>query len=80
MEQITFSAKQARINEQEILYVTERAVFKLDDKGITLIEIAPGVDLKKDILENMSFQPNINADLKLMDKRIFEKAKMNLKI
>ena len=80
VEQITFSAKQARINEQEILYVTERAVFKLDDKGITLIEIAPGVDLKKDILENMSFQPNINADLKLMDKRIFEKAKMNLKI
>ncbi len=80
VEQITFSAKQARINEQEILYVTERAVFKLDDKGITLIEIAPGVDLKKDILENMSFQPNINADLKLMDKRIFEKAKMNLRI
>ena len=80
VEQVTFSAKQARINGQEILYVTERAVFKLDDTGITLIEVAPGIDVKKDILEEMDFRPNITLDLKLMDERIFKDTKMNLKI
>lgn len=80
VEQVTFSAKQARINDQEILYVTERGVFKLDKEGITLIEIAPGVDINKDILEQMDFRPNISDELKLMDERIFLDAKMNLKI
>ena len=80
VEQVTFSAKQARINGQEILYVTERAVFKLDNTGITLIEVAPGVDVKKDILDKMNFRPNITPDLKLMDERIFKDTKMNLQI
>lgn len=80
VEQVTFSAKQARINKQEILYVTERAVFKLDDEGITLIEVAPGVDVVKDVLEQMDFKPNISDDLKLMDARIFKDEKMNLVI
>ena len=80
VEQITFSAKQARINCQEILYVTERAVFKLDDEGITLIEIAPGVNVVSDILEQMDFKPNVSDDLKLMDERIFKDEKMNLVI
>ena len=80
VEQITFSAKQARINKQEILYVTERAVFKLDEVGITLIEIAPGVDLNKDILEQMDFKPNISSSLKTMDERIFKEEKMGLEI
>ncbi len=80
VEQVTFSAKQARINGQEILYVTERGVFKLDKEGITLIEIAPGVDINKDILDPMEFRPNISDELKLMDERIFIDAKMNLKI
>lgn len=80
VEQVTFSAKQARINGQEILYVTERGVFKLDSEGITLIEVAPGIDVNKDILNQMEFRPNISDDLKLMDERIFKDAKMNLKI
>ena len=80
VEQITFSAKQARINKQDILYVTERAVFKIDEKGITLIEVAPGIDINKDILEQMEFLPNIDPDLKLMDERIFKNEKMNLEI
>ncbi len=78
VEQVTFSAKQAIINNQEILYVTERAVFRLDDNGITLIEVAPGVDINKDVLNQMEFRPNITEDLKLMDERIFIDAKMNL--
>lgn len=80
VEQITFSSKQARINGQEIYYVTERAVFKLNEDGIILVEIAPGVELEKDILNMMDFRPQISADLKLMDERIFQEGKMNLTI
>ena len=79
VQQITFSAKQALKNNQDILYVTERGVFKLTKEGVTLIEIAPGVDLKKDILEQMDFTPVIAKNLKIMDERIFRKEKMNIK-
>ena len=79
VQQITFSADQAIKNNQEILYVTERCVFKLVKEGIELIEIAPGVDLEKDILSNMEFKPIISKDLKQMDERIFIDKKMNLK-
>lgn len=80
VQQITFSAKNALNNNQEILYVTERAVFKLTKNGVTLIEIAPGVDLEKDILGKMAFKPVISKDLKLMDERIFKDGKMNLEV
>ena len=80
VEQITFSAKQALINGQEILYVTERAAFKLTTDGLELIEIAPGVDLENDILKHMAFKPIIKDNLKEMDERIFKNNKMNLKI
>ena len=79
VNQVTFSAKEAIRNKQEVLYVTERCVFKLTDKGPMLIEIAPGIDLKKDILNHMEFKPVIAKKLKIMDERIFNKAKMNLK-
>ena len=79
VEQITFSAKEAVKNNQEVLYITERCVFKLTDKGIMLIEIAPGVTLEKDILANMEFKPLISEDLKLMEPKIFRDEKMNLK-
>ena len=79
VQQITFSSDQAIKNNQEILYVTERCVFKLVKNGIELIEIAPGIDLEKDILAHMEFKPIIAKDLKLMDERIFQDKKMNLK-
>ncbi len=79
VQQITFSAKQAIKNNQEILYVTERCVFKLTKEGVALIEIAPGVDLQKDILDHMEFKPIISNDLKEMDKRIFQDKKMDIK-
>ena len=79
VQQITFSAAQAIKNNQEILYVTERCVFKLAKDGVELIEIAPGVDLEKDILSNMDFKPIISKDLKLMDERIFRDKPMNIK-
>jgi len=79
VEQITFSASQAIKNNQDILYVTERCVFKLISSGLLLCEIAPGIDLEKDILANMQFKPEISKDLKLMDERIFKNCKMNIK-
>ena len=77
VEQITFSGKYAQETGQTILYVTERAVFTLKPEGVTLIEIAPGVDLEKDILQQMEFKPII-GDIKLMDERIFRPEKMGI--
>jgi propionate CoA-transferase len=79
VQQITFSGREAIKNNQEVLYVTERAVFQLTKDGIMLTEIAPGVDLEKDIISQMAFKPLISSDLKLMDERIFKDEKMNIK-
>ena len=70
VEQITFSGAYAASIGQPVLYVTERAVFQLTAEGVELIEIAPGVDLQKDILDQMEFTP-IMKQVKEMDPRIF---------
>ncbi len=79
VEQISFSGRYAAELGQDVLYVTERAVFKLTPDGMELIEIAPGVDLEKDILALMDFKPIISKDLKVMDERIFRDEPMGLK-
>ena len=76
VEHITFSGEYAIERSQNILYVTERAVFKLTKDGLLLIEIAPGIDTKKDILEYMDFKPIISKELKLMQEKIFLEGKM----
>ena len=68
--QITFSGQYSPAG-QEVLYITERAVFRLIDGKVTLTEIAPGVDLEKDVIGAMGFCPEIAPDLKLMDPGIF---------
>ena len=76
VNQITFNGPQAVAQGQEIVYVTERAVFKLTKEGVTLTEIAPGLDVEKDILSLMEFKPIVSPDLKEMDARIFVPGRM----
>lgn len=78
VEQVTFSGDYAKETGKEILFISERAVFRLTREGLMLIEIAPGVDLERDILAKMEFTPLISPDLKVMDERIFREEPMGL--
>jgi propionate CoA-transferase len=79
VEHVTFSGKYALEKRQPVIYITERCVFALTDDGVELIEIAPGVDLTKDILAQMDFEPIMKDDPSLMDARIFRSGLMGLK-
>ena len=76
---IVFSGHQAIKYGQEIMYITERAVFRLTEKGLVLEEIAPGIDLNKDVISKMSFAPIIGNSIKEMDTRIFSEGKMEIR-
>lgn len=69
--QITFSGKEAVRTGQEVMYVTERAVFRLTPAGPVLEEVAPGLNLRTDVLDRMGFSPRISEDLETMDPEIF---------
>lgn len=76
----TFSGDEAVRRGQTVFYVTERAVFRRSAKHdvIELIEIAPGIDLQNDILDQLDFQPVVSKNLKVMDRRIFMKERMGI--
>jgi len=76
--QISFNGKVAHERGQDVTFISERAVFKLEAAGLTLIEIAPGVDLQTDVLDQIGFAPRIAPDLKIMDQRLFRTARMGL--
>ena len=78
VDQITFSGDYALETRQPVLYITERAVFELTNEGIELKEIAPGIDINKDVLDLMDFKP-IVKDVKTMDEMIFKDEIMGLK-
>ena len=76
---ISFSGYQAAKSGQEIMYVTERAVFRLDKNELILEEIAPGIDIEKDVLSHMNFKPKLSTEIKEMDGRLFGKPPMNIR-
>ena len=79
VDQITFSGKLGAQSGRPVLYVTERCVFQLSPEGLVLIEIAPGIDLQRDILAKMEFTPIISEKLVRMDARIFRPEPMGFK-
>jgi propionate CoA-transferase len=79
VEHVTFSGPFAAARKQRTLYVTERCVFELRPDGLELTEVAPGIDLERDILRLMDFKPLIPRDPALMDERIFREGMMDLR-
>jgi propionate CoA-transferase len=79
VEHVTFSGDVAGKTGRPVLYVTERCVFRLSKEGLELMEIAPGVDLQRDILAKMDFRPLIPKEPVLMDPRIFAAEPMGLR-
>lgn len=78
VEQITFSGAYAAAHDQFVQVITERAVFRLTKDGLVLTEIAPGIDVERDVVAQMEFRPRISTELKLMDERIFKPELMRL--
>ena len=66
VDQITFSGPQALVRKQTVLYLTERASFRLTPQGIELFELAPGIDLQRDVLDQMQFKPLLAAHITTM--------------
>jgi propionate CoA-transferase len=79
VQQVTYSGALAAQNGQRALYITERAVFRRNESGcLELIEIAPGIDLERDIFAQMEFRPEVSPTLKEMDPSIFRPEAMGL--
>ena len=74
--QVTFSSGYARRTGQQVLYVTEAAVFRLGDAGLVLEEIAPGVEIERDLLPQLGFRPQVHPSLKRMDAALFVPERM----
>jgi propionate CoA-transferase len=79
VEHRTYSGVHAAQRGQVALYITERCVFQLTADGLEVTEIAPGVDLERDVIGQMRFRPQVSAQLKLMDERIFRPGAMGLR-
>ncbi|NJD98459.1 acyl CoA:acetate/3-ketoacid CoA transferase [Thermococcus sp. LS1] len=76
---VVYNAELGLSKGQEVIYITERAVFRLTEKGLVLEEYAPGIDVEKDILGQMEFEPLVSPKLREMDERLFQEEPMGLK-
>jgi len=76
---IIFSGPQALKYGKEILYITERAVFRLTRRGIILEEVSPGIDVERDIIAKMEFKPIISSAVKEMDKNLFKVERIGMR-
>jgi propionate CoA-transferase len=78
VRQISFNGHLARQRGQQERYITERAVFALDDDGLVLTEVAPGIDVEREVLSQMGFRPRVADDLRTMDRRLYATGPMGL--
>jgi propionate CoA-transferase len=78
LEQVCYSARLGRERDQVVLFVTERAVFRIGAEGLELIELAPGLDAERDVIAHMGFRPRVARELRTMDLRIFDTGPMGL--
>ena len=78
VEHVTFSGRYAAEKGQQVLYVTERAVFELREGRLLLTEVAPGIDIEEQILGQMDFRPEVSGELGEMDARVFGEGLMGL--
>jgi acyl CoA:acetate/3-ketoacid CoA transferase len=78
VQEISFSGEQALARGQQVRFITERAVFALREEGVTLIEIAEGLDVQRDVIDQMGFAPQIADDLRPIDPRVYGEAVMGL--
>ena len=76
---VCFSGERMRRQGKTVHYITERAVFRLTDDGVELCEVAPGIDIDRDVLGRMAFVPKLASDLQMMDERIFRPEPMGLR-
>ncbi|MER3436623.1 MAG: acyl CoA:acetate/3-ketoacid CoA transferase [Chloroflexota bacterium] len=78
VEHVTFSGRMARQRGQDVVYITERCVIRLEPEGPTVTEIAPGIDVERDVLAQAEFPLRVSPGLRLMDARLFRPEPMGL--
>ena len=78
VEQVTFSGRRARQRGQHVTYVTERCVLHLESEGLTVVELAPGINLERDVLNQAEIPLRVSPDLRMMDSRLFSPAPLGL--
>ena len=78
VREISFNGKLARERGQQVRYITDRAVFELRPEGVTLIELAPGIDLERDVISQMGFRPVVADDCRSTDLRVYAEGPMGL--
>jgi len=78
VREVSFSGRLARERGQQVRYITDRAVFELADDGVVLIEIAPGIDLERDVISQMGFRPRVADDCRTTDLRVYSEGPMGL--
>jgi propionate CoA-transferase len=78
VREISFNGRLARERGQQVRYITDRAVFELADDGLVLIEVAPGVDVERDVLGQMGFRPRVADDCRTTDARVYAEGPMGL--
>jgi propionate CoA-transferase len=78
VREVSFNGRLARERGQQVRYITDRAVFALEDDGLELTEVAPGIDVERDVLGRMGFRPRVADDLRTTDRRLYASGPMGL--